>query len=94
MLRDKANYVVLEGLITVLLDERVTIVELLESEGNQEATTPLEEWLDYLKDGNIRDNTTTPGLAEAKERLRYMPKDLPKVLKSDVPKASWPLPRI
>ena len=199
MLRDKANYGVLEGLMTVLLDEKVTIVELLESEGNQDAeddkfnrvdikaknskgeiilveiqqtrelhylqrilygvakaitehiklgnkydqvkkvysisivyfdlgkgadylyhgqnkligvhtndqlvintrtkdaigmvsptdifpeyyiirvnefnkvaTTPLEEWLDYLKDGNIRDNTTTPGLAEARERLRYM----------------------
>ncbi len=199
MLRDKANFAVLEGLITVLFDEQVTIVELLESEGNQEqendkfnrvdikarnskgeiilveiqqtrelyylqrilygvaktitehmklgnkydqvkkvysisivyfdlgkgadylyhgqnqligvhtkdqlvintrdkdairmvapsdifpeyyiirvnefnkvATTPLEEWLDYLKDGNIKDDTTTPGLTEAKERLRYL----------------------
>ncbi len=199
MLRNKANYAVLEGLMTVLLDEKVTIVELLESESNQEAendkfnrvdikalnskgeiilveiqqtrelyylhrilygvakaitehiklgnkydqvkkvysisivyfdlgkgadylyhgqnqlvgvhtkdqlvinsrskdaigmvsstdifpeyyiirvnefnkvsTTPLEEWIDYLKDGNIRDNTTTPGLAEAKVQLRYM----------------------
>jgi len=199
MLRDKANFAVLEGLMTVLFDEKVTIVELLESEGNQEAendkfnrvdikarnskgeiilveiqqtrelyylqrilygvaktitehmrlgdkydqvkkvysisivyfdlgkgadylyhgqnqligvhtkdqlvintrdrdairmvapsdifpeyyiirvnefnkvaTTPLEEWLEYLKDGNIRDNTTTPGLAEAKERLLYL----------------------
>jgi len=42
------------------------------NEFNKVATTPLEEWLDYLKDGNIRDNTTTPGLAEARERLRYM----------------------
>ena len=45
------------------------------NEFNKVATTPLEEWLDYLKDGNIRDNTTTPGLAEAKERLRYMQMD-------------------
>ena len=37
MLRDKANFGVLEGLMTVLLDEKVTIVELLESEGNQDA---------------------------------------------------------
>ena len=37
MLRNKANFGVLEGLMTVLLDEKVTIVELLESEGNQEA---------------------------------------------------------
>ena len=35
MLRDKANFGVLEGLMTVLLNEKVTIVEILESEGNQ-----------------------------------------------------------
>ena len=34
MLRDKANFGVLEGLLTVLLNEPVHIVELLESEGN------------------------------------------------------------
>ena len=39
MLRDKANFAVLEGLMTVLLDEQVTIVELLESEGNQDTET-------------------------------------------------------
>ena len=38
MLRDKANFAVLEGLITVLLNEEVHIVEILESEGNQETT--------------------------------------------------------
>ena len=37
MLRDKANYGVLEGLLTVLLGEQVKIEEILESEGNQEA---------------------------------------------------------
>ena len=37
MLRDKANFDVLEGLITVLLGEKITIEEILESEGNQEA---------------------------------------------------------
>ena len=37
MLRDKANFGVLEGLLTVLLGEPVHIVELLESEGNQES---------------------------------------------------------
>ena len=36
MLRDKANFSVLEGLITVLTGTRVKIVEILESEGNQE----------------------------------------------------------
>ena len=33
---------------------------------------PLEEWLDYLKNGRIKDDTTTPGLKEARERLQYM----------------------
>ena len=37
MLRDKANFAVLEGLITVLTGEQVKIVEILESEGNQES---------------------------------------------------------
>lgn len=199
MLRDKANFAVLEGLVTVLLGEKITIVELLESEGNQEksdakfnrvdikatnskgeiiivevqltrqlyylqrmlygvskaitehiqigskydqvkkvysinilyfdlgqgtdylyhgktvftgvhtgdqlrvntreadeikmtvpenvfpeyfiirvnefnsvATTPIEEWLDYLKNNRIKDDTSTPGLQEARERLLYM----------------------
>ena len=36
MLRDKANYDVLEGLMTVLLEEKVQIVELMESESNQD----------------------------------------------------------
>ena len=36
ILRDKANFDILEGLISVLLDEEVKIVELLESESNQE----------------------------------------------------------
>lgn len=35
MQRDKANFAVLEGLVTVLLNEHITIIELLESEGNQ-----------------------------------------------------------
>ena len=39
MLRDKANFAVLEGLITVLTGEVVKIEELLESEGNQESSS-------------------------------------------------------
>ena len=42
------------------------------NEFNKVATTPLEEWIDYLKDGNIKEGTTTPGLAEAKEKLQYL----------------------
>ena len=36
LLRNKANYAVLEGLLTTLLKEKVTICKLLESESNQE----------------------------------------------------------
>ena len=39
MLRDKANFAVLEGLITVLTGEKVTITEILESESNQESAS-------------------------------------------------------
>ena len=36
MLRNKANFGVLEGLLTTLLDEKIKIVRMLESESNQE----------------------------------------------------------
>ena len=37
ILRDKSNFGILEGLISVLLNEKVEIVELLESESNQDS---------------------------------------------------------
>ena len=42
------------------------------NEFNEVATTPLEEWLDYLKNGHIKDDTQAPGLQEAREKLQYM----------------------
>ncbi|MBD9166787.1 MAG: hypothetical protein EGQ00_07050, partial [Parabacteroides johnsonii] len=33
--------------------------------------TPLDEWIEYLKDGTIRPDTTAPGLKEAREKLKY-----------------------
>ena len=39
---------------------------------NEVAKTPIEEWMDYLKDGVIREDTTAPGLQEAREKLNYM----------------------
>ena len=35
LLRNKANFGVLEGFLTVLLGEEIHILEILESEGNQ-----------------------------------------------------------
>ena len=37
LLRNKANYAVLEGLVTVLLGEKISIIEMLESESNQDS---------------------------------------------------------
>ena len=41
------------------------------NEFDKVAVTPLEEWLDYLKNGHIRPDTTAPGLAEARQKLIY-----------------------
>lgn len=42
------------------------------NEFNKIAKTPLEEWIAYLKDGSIREDTTAPGLAEARQKLQYL----------------------
>ena len=39
---------------------------------NELAKTPIEEWMDYIKDGRIKDDTQVPGLKEAKEKLKYI----------------------
>lgn len=36
LLRNKSNFVILEGFLSTLLEEKITIVRLLESEGNKE----------------------------------------------------------
>lgn len=41
------------------------------NEFDKVATTPLEEWLDYLKNDHIRPDTTVPGLQEARKKLIY-----------------------
>ena len=39
---------------------------------NEVPRTPIEEWMAYLKDGAIREDTTVPGLQEARRKLEYM----------------------
>ena len=41
------------------------------NEFDKVASTPLDEWIKYLKDGTIRPDTTAPGLREAREKLKY-----------------------
>ncbi|MCH5310765.1 MAG: PD-(D/E)XK nuclease family transposase [Prevotella sp.] len=48
LLRDKANYVVLEGLITTLLGKRIIIKKLLESESNQDSEDDKQNRVDML----------------------------------------------
>ena len=42
------------------------------NEFNRVATTPIEEWLDYLKNDHIKADTQVPGLQEAREKLSYL----------------------
>ncbi len=42
------------------------------NEFNKVAVTPLEEWIEYLKEGTVKPDTTVPGLKEARERLDVM----------------------
>ena len=41
------------------------------NEFDKVAVTPLEEWMNYLKDGTIRPDTMAPGLGEAREKSKY-----------------------
>lgn len=41
------------------------------NEFDKVAVTPLEEWIDYLKNGYIRPDTKAPGLEEARQKLIY-----------------------
>ena len=45
------------------------------NEFNKVAKTPLEEWIDYLKSGHIKEDTTAPGLQEARQKLQYLKMD-------------------
>ncbi len=52
LLRDKANFVVLEGLIASLLGEKMTIKKLLESESNQEDEFDKQNRVDILAESS------------------------------------------
>ena len=57
LLRNKANHAVLEGLLTSLLNEKITIVRFLESEGNQEDEDDKYNRVDLLAGTDYRGNT-------------------------------------
>lgn len=41
------------------------------NEFDKKAVTPLDEWIAFLKTGEIGDDAQAPGLAEARERLKF-----------------------
>ena len=55
LLRDKANFAVLEGFLTPLLGERATICKLLESESNREDEFDEYNRVDLLAENNRGD---------------------------------------
>lgn len=42
------------------------------NEFDKNAVTPLEEWMEYLKTGKVKENTQVPGLIEAKKKLDWL----------------------
>ncbi|MDR0893573.1 MAG: Rpn family recombination-promoting nuclease/putative transposase [Mediterranea sp.] len=70
LLRQKANFGILEGLLTVLLDEPVRIVEILESEGNQESADDKFNRVD-IKAKNHKDEIIIVEIQNTRE-LAYM----------------------
>ncbi|MBP5456521.1 MAG: Rpn family recombination-promoting nuclease/putative transposase [Paludibacteraceae bacterium] len=42
------------------------------NEFNDHARTPIEEWMNYLKSGIIKEDTQAPGLNEARHKLQYL----------------------
>ncbi len=50
---------------------------------NKLAENHLEEWLRYLKTGEIDENTTAPGLKDARRKLEYMKMSRPEQLAYD-----------
>lgn len=55
MLRDKSNYKVLEGFLTALLKRDIVIINILESEGNQESETNKFNKVDVLVEDENRE---------------------------------------
>ena len=58
--------------LEITTKEKDALVRKLPAEVfNKVAVTPLEEWIEYLKTGCIRHDTTAPGLGEARKKLIY-----------------------
>ena len=63
LLRDKANFSVLEGLLTVLFNDKTKIVEILESE-----STPQVVVAEFVEPSKVRQETPPPVLKPRQSR--------------------------
>ena len=57
--------------IGVHTKDQLVVNTIRVNEFDKVAVTPLEEWMNYLKDRTIRPGTMAPGLGEAREKLKY-----------------------
>jgi uncharacterized membrane protein YqiK len=81
MFRDKTDFEILEGFLSELLKENVTILEILESESNPNQKDDkfnrvdglirdgLDEWVYLFKNNQIEDDFKAKGIQKAKEKL-------------------------
>lgn len=80
LLRDKANFGVLEGLLTVLIGEQIRIVEILESESNQQTAEDKFNRVD-IKAKNSKDEIIIVEIQNTRE-LYYLERILYGVAKA------------
>ena len=80
LLRQKANFDVLEGFLTVFLGEKITIVDILESEGNQQSADDKFNRVD-IKARNSRDEIIIVEIQNTRE-LYYLERVLYGVAKA------------
>ena len=81
LLRNKANFGVLEGFLTVLLGEKIQIMEILESEGNQQREDDKFNRVD-IKARNSKDEIILVEVQNTRE-LYYLERILYGVAKSN-----------
>ena len=67
LLRDKANFVVLEGFLTVVLNQQIKILDILESESNQEDESDKFNKVDLL----VRSQTGELIIIEVQNNQEY-----------------------
>ena len=67
LLRDKANFVVLEGFLTVVLNQQISILEILESESNREEESDKFNKVDLL----VKDQTGELIIIEVQNNQEY-----------------------